>query len=212
MATNDSNGIVFYGPGDPVEPIQGAFNGLAASISNKFSTETQVRRVATVPERTTAVAQRASAGRPITAADPIIVWRSNAAAGSQLESSTNGTDWRSHFSGNDTGWLTGVGGAGWGGTPQFRLYNNVVYGRGYFVRVGSAVNIEFGGPQMGTLPAAIPNPPQEMEFTGVNGVDSKIGVRVLASGAIILRAHYGQAPSWPTNQYMSLSNISYPVG
>lgn len=211
MATTDANGVVFYGPGDPVEPIQAAFNGLATSISSKFSAETQIVDVANTAGRTAAVTRRGTQGRPISASDPLVVWRADAAAGSQMESTTNGSAWSTHFSGSDTGWISAVGVGGWGGNPAFRLFNGVVYSRGNWVRTGGDVSVPFNGPSLGTIPSSIPNPSAEIQTPASNGIDPKIGIVLTTGGSIFLRSHHGPAPSFPTNQYASF-NITYPVG
>lgn len=91
MATTDTNGMVFYGPTDPVEPLQGLFNGISTAVSSRLGADTQIRRINNVAGRTAAVAGRA--GRPITAADPLIVWRMDAINMMNLEATTNGSDW-----------------------------------------------------------------------------------------------------------------------
>ena len=91
MATTDANGQVFYGPTDPVEPLQGLLNGVSTAVSSKLGAQSQIARIANVAGRAGAVAARS--GRPITVADPLIVWRADAEAGSELEVTTDGSTW-----------------------------------------------------------------------------------------------------------------------
>lgn len=206
MATTDANGMVFYGPTDPVEPLQGLFNGQSSAISAKFGAQTQIVRIANIAGRAAAISDRS--GRPISAADPLVTWRADAAAGTQMEYTTNGTSWSTYFAGTDTGWVAGVGGAGWGGNPQFRLYNGVVYGRGNWIRTGGNVAITFAGVSVGTIPAIIPNPSEEIMTPLSTGVDVRLGWVISPGGSISLRNHYGSNPTYPTNQYASF-NFSY---
>jgi hypothetical protein len=120
---------------------------------------------------------------------------------------------------SDTGWLTVVGGAGWGPGatgPAVRLKNGRVKGRGYLVRVGGGpITIAYNQPQMGTLPGGIPAPDRELDTTAANNVDPRVGVRVTPQGAVVARAHAraGQAaPVMQINDYISLDNIDYFVG
>lgn len=94
MATTDANGQVFYGPTDPVEPLQALFNGVSTAVSTKMSSETQVVRIANVAGRTAAVAARTTAGRAITAADPLLAWRADAPGLAKEEYTIDGTNWR----------------------------------------------------------------------------------------------------------------------
>lgn len=91
MATTDANGQVFYGPTDPVEPLQGILNGVSTAVSSKLGAQSQIVRIPNVAGRAAAVTARA--GRAITAADPLIVWRADAGAGRQIEYTINGTNW-----------------------------------------------------------------------------------------------------------------------
>lgn len=92
MATTDVNGQVFYGPTDPVEPLQGLLNGISTANSGRLSSEVQIKRVANVTGRTAAVTARS--GRPITVSDPLFVWREDAPENRRLEYTINGTTWR----------------------------------------------------------------------------------------------------------------------
>ena len=91
MATTDANGQVFYGPTDPVTPIQGLLNGISTAVSSKLGAQSQIARIANVAGRAGAVAARS--GRPITVADPLIVWRGDITNGDNIEFTTNGTTW-----------------------------------------------------------------------------------------------------------------------
>lgn len=91
MATTDANGQVFYGPTDPIEPIQSLFNGISTAVSSRLGSDVQIRRVANVAGRTAAVASRSS--RPISVSDPLIVWREDAPEMARMEYTTNGTTW-----------------------------------------------------------------------------------------------------------------------
>lgn len=95
MATTDATGMPFYGTSDPIEPIQNLFNGISTAVSTNLLAQTQTIRVADVAGRAAAVTARTNAGRPVTVADPIKVWRADAVEGTQEEVSGNGTDWRS---------------------------------------------------------------------------------------------------------------------
>ena len=94
MATTDANGQVFYGPTDPITPIQGLLNGVSTAVSSKLGAQSQIVRIANVAGRAAAVTARS--GRAITAADPLIVWRGDALNGSQIEYTADGTTWRSY--------------------------------------------------------------------------------------------------------------------
>ena len=98
MATTDANGQVFYGPTDPITPIQGLLNGVSTAVSSKLGAQSQIVRIANVADRAAAVTARS--GRAITAADPLIVWRGDAADGYQIEYTTNGTAWSGLFTSN----------------------------------------------------------------------------------------------------------------
>lgn len=91
MATTDANGQVFYGPTDPVEPLQALFNGVSTAVSNKLGATSQIVRIANVAGRAAAVTARS--GRPITLADPLITWRADITNGDNIEFTSNGTTW-----------------------------------------------------------------------------------------------------------------------
>ena len=94
MATTDANGQVFYGPTDPITPIQGLLNGISTAVSSKLGAQSQIVRIPNVAGRAAAVTARS--GRAITAADPLIVWRGDALNGSQIEYTADGTTWMSY--------------------------------------------------------------------------------------------------------------------
>lgn len=120
MATTDANGQVFYGPTDPVEPLQGLLNGISTAVSGKIGAGAQIVRIPNMAGRVGAVAARA--GRAITAADPLIVWRGDAADGYQIEYTTNGTTWAGLFTTDPPMARVRISAGSIGNSPSIRDY------------------------------------------------------------------------------------------
>ena len=101
MATIDSNGVLFYQDSDNFTP-PASLNLAQANLSSLLSNSPRFRRVANITARNALVASIGTAN--ITPDNPLLVWRSDAATGRQLEYTTDGTTW-SVYDNTDTGWV-----------------------------------------------------------------------------------------------------------
>lgn len=90
MATIDSNGVLFYQDTDSFAP-PASLNLAQSNLSDLLGASPRFKKVANTTARTALVSSIGTAN--ITAANPLLVWRTDAAAGSQLEFTTNGTKW-----------------------------------------------------------------------------------------------------------------------
>ena len=96
MATIDSNGVLFYQDSDNFTP-PASLNLAQSNLSSLIGNNTRFRRVANITARNALVASIGTAN--ITPDNPLLVWRADAAAGLQLEYSTNGTTWHTYYDG-----------------------------------------------------------------------------------------------------------------
>lgn len=103
MTFVDSNGIIRVEDTDAVSPLHPVFNSLAQSVTDRFDIDIHIHRVSNTSQRNNLVTT------PLpTTSRPLFAWRSNAAAGRQLEYTTNGVDWAHYPSSeaeDDTGWV-----------------------------------------------------------------------------------------------------------
>ena len=96
MATIDSNGVLFYQDSDNFTP-PASLNLAQSNLSDLLSAGVRFKRVANTTARSTLVASVGIAN--ISKANPLIVWRADAADGVQLEYTTNGTTWHTYYDG-----------------------------------------------------------------------------------------------------------------
>lgn len=85
---SDETGILYVEDTDDLGPLQALLNALQAGTSEALSLRTPIWQADTVAQRNALV--------PVhnpTPSKPLIVWRSDAAEGYQLEYTTNGTNW-----------------------------------------------------------------------------------------------------------------------
>lgn len=99
MAT-DARGHIAPAPGET--PRRQVINDLSLSIND-------VVVVANATARAAKVVELANAGVPVSTTRPLLVWRSDAAAGAELEVSTNGTDFTTYYAGSGTAGTTSIG-------------------------------------------------------------------------------------------------------
>lgn len=102
MPTSDSNGLPVFNETDATV-LHTMLNTLGSGVSNWFNGTPRFKRVANTTERTALVAAIGAVN--ITPDNPLLVWRADAAAGLQLEYTTNGTNW-AVYDNTDTGWVT----------------------------------------------------------------------------------------------------------
>ena len=107
MATIDSNGVLFYQDSDNFTP-PASLNLAQSNLSSLLGESPRFKRVANTAARSALVTSIGLAN--ITPANPLLVWRADAAAGSQLEYTTNGTTWNvlvtnEYLAAQDTGWV-----------------------------------------------------------------------------------------------------------
>ena len=93
MATIDSNGVLFYQDSDNFTP-PASLNLAQSNLSDLLSSGVRFKRVANTTARSALVTSIGLAN--ITTANPLHVWRADAATGLQLEYTTNGTVWRQY--------------------------------------------------------------------------------------------------------------------
>lgn len=143
MATIDSNGVLFYQDTDNYTPIQTALNLAQSNLSNLLSGKPRFERVANTAARA-ALVTSIGAGN-ISKANPLLVWRADAADGLQLEYTTNGSTWRTiadkeYYDSQDTGWVDVPLASGFTATApvQVRRIGKVVYWRGRVSRTAGA--------------------------------------------------------------------------
>ena len=184
MATIDSNGVLFYQDSDNFTP-PASLNLAQSNLSSLIGNNTRFRRVANITARNALVASIGTAN--ITPDNPLLVWRADAAAGLQLEYTTNGTIWRQYADkqyydarivGDATltmsnGFLGAVGG-GWIGMT-IRAEGALVIINGLFTRA-----TPWGvGETIGTVPSGWAPPRREKG----NGADVLAGGTVVADAA-----------------------------
>ena len=108
MATIDSNGVLFYQDTDSFTP-PASLNLAQSNLSSLLGESPRFKKVANTTARTSLVSSIGLVN--ITADNPLLVWRADAAAGSQLEYTTNGTTWNvivtnEYLAGQDSGWVS----------------------------------------------------------------------------------------------------------
>ena len=131
MATIDSNGVLFYQDTDSFAP-PASLNLAQSNLSDLLSSGVRFKRVANTTARSALVTSIGLVN--ITADNPLLVWRADAAAGSQLEYTTNGTTWKTfitseYMAAQDTGWVSVSLASGYTGTANVRKQGNRVYVR-----------------------------------------------------------------------------------
>ena len=90
MATIDSNGVLFYQDSDNFTP-PASLNLAQSNLSDLLAAGVRFKRVANTTARSALVTSIGLVN--ITAGNPLLVWRADAATGLQLEYTTNGTAW-----------------------------------------------------------------------------------------------------------------------
>jgi len=150
--------------------------------------------VASTSERDAVVAAMSTAGRPVSVANPLVVVRADAAEGTEVEISTDGTTWRTigtEAVANIASFGTGWSSTGSGHVPRVRRRGNQVflYGAVTLAPGGSFSNIL-------TVPTAFRPPNNATRFIGAspfNPAGGTPGVRalVLSNGVVSAIADYG---------------------
>lgn len=112
MATIDSNGVLFYQDSDNFTP-PASLNLAQSNLSSLLGESPRFKNVANTTARAALVSSIGLAN--ISKANPLLVWRADAADGLQLEYTTNGTTWRTiadkeyydaQAAAQDSGWQT----------------------------------------------------------------------------------------------------------
>ena len=128
MATIDSNGVLFYQDSDNFTP-PASLNLAQSNLSSLLGESPRFKKVANTTARTALVSSIGLAN--ITPANPLLVWRADAAAGSQLEYTTNGSTWNvlvtnEYLAAQDTGWVNAPLRSGFTGFLRVRRIGSVV--------------------------------------------------------------------------------------
>ncbi len=166
MATIDSNGVLFYQDSDNFTP-PASLNLAQSNLSSLLGESPRFKKVANTTTRSALVTSIGLAN--ITADNPLLVWRADAAAaaGSQLEYTTNGSTWNvlvtsEYLAAQDTGWITtGLGitvASNWSLTSYtMRRVGNRITGRLVLTFKGGSLssdaNGDFANAAIGTLPS-----------------------------------------------------------
>ena len=129
MATIDSNGVLFYQDTDSFTP-PASLNLAQANLSSLLGESPRFKRVANTTARTALVSSIGLSN--ITPDNPLLVWRADAAAGSQLEYTTNGTTWNvivtnAYLAAQDTGWVAATLRPGFTGYLRVRRIGLIVH-------------------------------------------------------------------------------------
>lgn len=217
MATLDPNGVLFYQDTDNYTPIQTALNLAQSNLSNLLGGKPRFERVANTTARN-ALVSSVGVGN-ISKANPLLVWRADAADGLQLEYTTNGSTWRTiadkeyydaQAAAQDTGWVAITPNAGFTGAEGlgYRIKNGVVYLRGSILRSAGAFTST--NEVVFTLPAAarIAVYARFLLATYASPVNGGALMCDLAAGGDVGIAQSGGAVS----DIARLSSISYPLG
>lgn len=148
----DNEGVMYLEDTDSISPLNATLNTLQAATSDVISSTTRIFPVANVTARDALVSKY-----PPTTARPLVVWRSDAAAGAQLEYTTNGTTWNpvvpappAWQSLNLAGTWEPIHGAV---SPQFRVVDGMCYLRGTVFRGGGVTGGAFS-----LLATGLPSP------------------------------------------------------
>ena len=128
MATIDPNGVLFYQDSDNFTP-PASLNLAQANLSSLIGNNTRFRRVANLTARNALVASIGTSN--ITPDNPLLVWRADAVAGTQLEYTTNGSTWNvlvtnEYLAAQDTGWVDAPLRSGFTGFLRVRRIGRVV--------------------------------------------------------------------------------------
>lgn len=197
MATIDSNGVLFYQDTDSFTP-PASLNLAQSNLSSLLGESPRFKKVANTTARTALVSSVGLAN--ITPANPLLVWRADAAAGSQLEYTTNGTTWRTladkeyydaQAAAQDTGWQPVSLASGITGQLRYRRV-------GMQVEVQCNVTNAAGFPQGATQINATPLPaevrPSGNRRGGLGLSGSNTGATgVSATGAVFVIHQSGAA-------------------
>ena len=181
MATIDSNGVLFYQDSDNFTP-PASLNLAQANLSSLIGNNPRFRRVANITARNALVASIGTSN--ITLDNPLLVWRADAAAGLQLEYTTDGTVWRQYADKQHarsvgdaaltmSNGFSGAAAGGWLGMT-IRAEGALVIINGLFTRA-TAWGV---GAVIGTVPAGWAPPRREKG----NGAD------VLSDGTVVAEA------------------------
>lgn len=207
MATIDSNGVLFYQDTDNYTPIQTALNLAQSNLSNLLSGKPRFERTANTGTRA-ALVTSIGAGN-ISKANPLLVWRADAADGLQLEYTTNGSTWRTiadkeYYDGKNIGWttLTVASGVTVVSPVQVSLISGMVMWRGEVSAAwttGITTVVAAGGVPTWARPLSYRNTGSSLGSSGsVNavatvGADGALGIRALtaATGAVYLKGLSG---------------------
>ena len=211
MATIDSNGVLFYQDTDSFTP-PASLNLAQSNLSSLLGESPRFKKVANTTARTALVSSIGLAN--ITVDNPLLVWRADAAAGSQLEYTTNGTTWEvfvtsEYLAAQDTGWVNvTINGSGWTNVSsepvQVRRIGKHVYMRGSAhnstLTQGTTVT-------MGNVPAEF-RPPQRVAFGVSLNTPANLFVRIETNGNITA-GWYGTGTA--TGSWWGFNNVVYTI-
>lgn len=152
MPTSDPNGLPIFNESDATV-LHTLLNTLSSGMSNWINGSPRFKRVATIAARNALVSSIGTAN--ITADSPLLVWRADAAAGSQLEYTTNGTTWDIFVTGQylasqNTGGTITLNSGFTGTGLAYEKIGRLVYLRGAITRNAGAFPV--GTTAVGTLP------------------------------------------------------------
>ena len=197
MATIDSNGVLFYQDSDNFTP-PASLNLAQANLSSLLGESPRFKRVANTTERSALVTSIGLAN--ITLDNPLLVWRADAAAGLQLEYTTNGSTWRTIA---DKGYYDAQAAAqdsGWQSVPLA----SVITGQLRYRRVGMQVEVQCnvasstgfvpGATQINAtaLPAEVRPSGNRRGGAGLSGSNTGV-IGVSANGAVFVLHQSGAA-------------------
>lgn len=174
MGTTDSNGIYFYEDTDAVSPLHTLLNLGQTSVANSVQNSIQPKKVANVAGRTSAIADRVAAGRPVTDSDPMYFYREDAGAGKQLEYTVNGTAFHT---------ISAVSKLGYADLSAQVLVTGQETGNTW-TDILSVTATSSGLPVRVEWDATA--------YNGASGADRNLAYRVLCDGSVIGRALYGR--------------------
>ena len=211
MATIDSNGVLFYQDSDNFTP-PASLNLAQSNLSSLLGESPRFKKVANTTARTALVSSIGLAN--ITPANPLLVWRANAAAGSQLEYTTNGTTWEvfvtsEYLAAQDTGWVAcTINGSGWTNVPsepvQVRRIGKHVYMRGAALNSTLAQGTTV---TMGNVPTGF-RPSQRAMFSATLNSVANLFIRIETNGNITA-GWYGTGTT--TGAWWGFNNVVYTI-
>ena len=211
MATIDSNGVLFYQDSDNFTP-PASLNLAQSNLSNLLGGKPRFERVANTTARSALVTSIGLVN--ITAGNPLLVWRADAAAGSQYEHTTNGSTWNvlvtnEYLAAQDTGWVAcTINGSGWANVAsepvQIRRIGKAVYMRGAArnstLAQGTAVT-------MGNVPNGF-RPSQRAAFSASLNAPANLFLRIETNGNITA-GWYGTGTT--TGSWWGFNNVVYTI-